>query len=164
MKAKDLLAIVERRGLTLTISNGQPVIRGDKKKMTPAIVEALKMHRFEMLQHLGLAIPVDPPGVQEQVIELLWPGNDYVSKHWFPEVGFPVGAYFYRQSGSQEWLPIPGRMWDKDRKRGTVEKRDGTRPDDLLLRAGAGGHLRLHLPEVLGVQGTPGEIVQAEGT
>lgn len=123
MKATELIAIVERRGLTVKISNGVPVLSGAREKLTPAIIEAMKVHRFEILQHLGLAIPSDPPGSVDQAIELLWPGNEYVSRHWFPENGYPVGAYFMRQVGSQEWQPIPGRTWDKQKKRGMVDRK-----------------------------------------
>ena len=56
MKAQELIAILERRGLRVTVSNGMPVMVGDKSKATPALVEAMRVHRFEILQHLGLAL------------------------------------------------------------------------------------------------------------
>jgi hypothetical protein len=51
-------------------------------------------------------------------IELLWPGTGYVSRPYFPESGWPIGAYFWRRVGETGWQPIPGRVWDTEAKQG----------------------------------------------
>ena len=124
MKAEELFKIVEDRGLRIKINDeGQPIVSGDTSVLTPVLIEALKAHRHEILAHLGLAIPKPPVGSTEQSLECLWPGNDFIGRHWFPENGWPAGAYFFRRAGQEEWLPIPGRKWDAETKRGTFESK-----------------------------------------
>lgn len=124
MKAEDLFRIVEDRGLRIVVNDeGKPVVRGDQSVMTPALVEALKTHRYEVLAHLGLALPTPPIGSAEQPIECLWPGNGFIGRHWFPENGWPTGAYFYRRAGETAWLEIPGRKWDVEKKCGATERK-----------------------------------------
>lgn len=124
MKAADLFKIVEERGMTITVNDdGKPVLRGNVSASTPALIDALKAHRHEILSHLGLAIPTPPVGSTEQPVECLWPGNDFIGRHWFPDNGWPAGAYYYRRVGNQEWIEIPGRKWNSQSKCGTVEKK-----------------------------------------
>lgn len=66
-----------------------------------------------------------PPGML--VREWLWPDGDYLKEHpahfcpcpwrpplvWYPAFGdpdwHPLGAFWWRFEGDDEWLPVPGR-------------------------------------------------------
>lgn len=121
MKVEKLLEIVESRGLKVRVSAGRPVLVGNPTEVTPVLMEAVKTHRRDILEHLGLAINETCKEAEEQQIECLWPGTQTVGRHWFPAHGWPVGAYYYRKVGAAEWQPIPGRVWDAGKKRGTVD-------------------------------------------
>lgn len=125
MTATELFQIVKDRELTIKVNdNGQAVVSGNPERLTPALVEALKTHRREIITLLGLGTtPIKP--VQHETkpdTECLWPGNGYIEPHYFPNLGYPTGAYFFRKIGETEWKPIPGRTWDEETKRGKVEK------------------------------------------
>jgi hypothetical protein len=126
MTAEDLYRIVHERGLTIKVNdNGQPVVSGNREVLTPALIEALKTHRNEILTMLGFGVKPPKPIESEKPpeAECLWPGNGYTGPHWFPECGWPVGAYFFRKIGSETWEPIPGRTWNDETKRGTIEQK-----------------------------------------
>lgn len=125
MKAEKLFEIVQDRGLKIMVRDGTPIVCGDKERMTPALIETLKAHRSEILEYLGLGItPVKPiTHDKEPDTECFWPGNEYIGPLYFPELGYPVGAYFYRKIGETDWSAIPGRTWDAETKRGTIEKK-----------------------------------------
>src|SRR5215475_5178767 len=111
MTAAQLFEIVKERELTIKVNdNGQTVVSGNRERMTPALIEALKAHRSEIITFLGLGTrPIKPIQCdKEPDTECLWPGNNYVGPHYFPELGYPVGAYFFRKIGETEWQPIPG--------------------------------------------------------
>lgn len=126
MTAAELFDIVKERGLTIRVNdNGQAVVSGSPERMTPALVAALKTHRAEIITFLGFGTkPVKP--VQCEIApdtECLWPGNGYVGPHYFPGLGYPVGAFFFRKIGETDWQPIPGRTWNEETKRGHVERK-----------------------------------------
>lgn len=123
MNATELIAIVKSRGLSIRLDDkGRPVVSGDVSRCTPALIEALKTHRKDILNHLGYQIPIQPKSAEPlPEHECLWPGNGYVGPHWFPDRGWPTGAYFFRKIGDSDWLPIPGRTWDESAKCGTFD-------------------------------------------
>lgn len=52
-RAEDVIDIAKRRGFTLRLEPGpppMPVLRGDKNMATPALMEALKAWRVEIIE------------------------------------------------------------------------------------------------------------------
>lgn len=67
-------------------------------------------------------------------VECLWPRGGYVCRKDFAP--WPTGAYFWRFVGDVEWVAIPGRVWDAEKREGVVEKVSSTVEREVLkLRA-----------------------------
>jgi hypothetical protein len=62
MALKDVLAVVEERGLYLKLDEqGVPLIGGPRKEKTPALFEVLKLYRSEIIAMLKAEKPPTPP-------------------------------------------------------------------------------------------------------
>lgn len=55
MTTKELLAICKRRGLSITVKDGQPVIVAptDRSAVTDKLLAVLKRHRERIIETLG---------------------------------------------------------------------------------------------------------------
>lgn len=119
MKISALLKIIHARKFTIIIDGTQPKLRGNPDEATPTLMEAIRIHRNGILMAMGFGIGESPEDSANDV-ECYFPGNEKVSQRWYREVGWPIGAYFYRRVGSEDWLPIPGRLWNPEEKTGIV--------------------------------------------
>jgi len=112
MRLDELLPLLGERGLSVEVNEqGDPKLIGDSADVTPLLRKALARRRAEIIDHFLSKIRAK--------VECLWPGTGYIGPHWFTE-RWPAGAYFWRQTGTEDWQPIPGRAWDEATKRGKV--------------------------------------------
>lgn len=101
--ADELLKALDGRGLEIVVNeSGQPVLRGNRGRISEEILEALAAYREEIIARFKL----------KPRREFLWPGTGCteVDKLNMPETWFPAGAWYWRLEGESEseWKLIPG--------------------------------------------------------
>ena len=96
MTTPQLWAVLTRRGLSLA-AEGEGVRVTPASKLTQEDREAIQNQKPEVVALLAGTLR----------IECRW-NNGYVGRHWFPEKGWPTGAWWWRYQGEAEWKPVPG--------------------------------------------------------
>lgn len=110
MTTDQVLEVLKDRKLLLVIQpDGSPVVKGDKEAMTPTLLRVLKFHKDEIVKRLAPPKIMDPDA---PAIEVRW-NTGLIGRHWFPNQGWPVGAWWWRHQGEEEWKPIPGTRGEK---------------------------------------------------
>lgn len=96
MTTAELLQTLDDLGLTVEAdAQGEPRLAGsDNEELTRGVLDG---YRDELKAHLRERGPK----------ECRW-GNGYVCPHWFPESGWPAGAWWWRYVGETAWRPISG--------------------------------------------------------
>ncbi len=109
MSTAELLAELARRGLTVALKDGTPILRGPAGEATPTLLRALRWHRDAIRERL-LA---DGPR------EWLWRDGHRYREHegnWKDEYlleqpdRHPAGAWWWRRVGAQAWQPTPAGL------------------------------------------------------
>jgi hypothetical protein len=117
--AKDIIAVAKARGFDVLVRPGpppMPVLRvpaGTSRDMaTPALLEALKAWRVEIMQELGSeSTPAETAA--PRLREWLWAaGNYYVEAPYVAAMPqyqdkHPWEAAWWRWQGEDEWRPLP---------------------------------------------------------
>ena len=110
MTAAEILEIVGERGLSIRLGDhGQPFLSGPEKEKTPALVDVLRLHRREIVEHVRATMP--------PCREFLWRGgNRYTEDPRDAEfgTGYQAGAWWWRVEGESAWLAIPGRGGEQE--------------------------------------------------
>jgi hypothetical protein len=114
MRLDDLFGLVERRGMRIVWGDGGPALAGDTKEATPRLLRYLKLRREEIAARLRPA-PAPAPAPERPAVECRW-NTGLVGGHWFPENGWPVGAWWWRHAGETDWRPIPGTPGETQRE------------------------------------------------
>lgn len=125
MTVAEILEIVSERGLSIEVGTDRvPMLKGPKEEKTDALLDVLKLHREEIIKELAPKQP-EPAPVEEKApeekppegprpMECRW-NTGLVNPHWFPESGFPCGAWWWRYVGETEWRPVPGTPGETQR-------------------------------------------------
>lgn len=143
----EMISLCESLGIQFIMDNGKPFMKPCPECRDEALVLAklfrrepfrtavLKTKLPDLVKEIKTPEPEHTPN-NEQKVECLWPGTGYIGPHDFPESGWPSGAYFYRKIGDSDWMPIPGRNWDNETKRGTIEGTSHARkqPENMASR------------------------------
>ena len=105
MTATEIMEIVGERGLSISLGcDGRPLLSGPEAERTPALMDVLKLHRQEIIEHVKANRPAHR--------EFLWRGGcRYTEDRSDAEfgTGYPGGAWWWRVEGDTAWQPIPGR-------------------------------------------------------
>ncbi len=118
MSLAHVLGILEERGLELFLGDdGLPWLKGKRvnEEFTPALREALKEYRPEIIQHLGGTVrKAEEKKAPVVCREWLWRQGNIYREHQ-EDSGFqnqewhPTGAWWWRMVGENVWQPVPGR-------------------------------------------------------
>src|SRR5438067_924463 len=102
-----ILEVLDERGLWIDLApDGSPRVLGPLQEISPAILEAVKAYRKEIIAKLTRDGPKKNAVDFTKPVECRW-ANGTVGKHWFPEAGWPVGAREWRYVGDTQWAAIP---------------------------------------------------------
>jgi hypothetical protein len=111
MGLKNVLDVVAERGLSLYLAeDGSPRLRGPRSEITPALVEALRAYREEIIVSLQ---PVPPPPRRE----FRW-ADGHTRVECANDEGFgrpdwsPFCAWWWRYEGEADWQTLPHRTPD----------------------------------------------------
>jgi hypothetical protein len=100
---RSVLDVLAERGLSLVLgADGQPRVKGDPEEVTPALLEALKAYRPEIVARL----------TPKPAREWLWPtGHRYRERpgDGWPDTHHASGAWWWRLEGETTWRLVPGR-------------------------------------------------------
>lgn len=123
-RIEEMMALCDTLGITFIAKNGKPYMKPcpDCQEEAKVIAKLFKREPFRtMVIERKLSDLVDRR--PEPAVECLWPGTGLIGLNHCAENEWPVGAFYYRKIGETTWVPIPGRTWDAETKRGVVEKR-----------------------------------------
>jgi hypothetical protein len=106
----EILEIVGERGLAVSLSHvGQPVLTGPPEERTPALLDVLRLHRTEIVEHLLATRP--------KCREFLWrTGHRDTEDPRDAHFGtyYPAGAWWWRVQGDTQWRAVPGRGGERE--------------------------------------------------
>lgn len=123
-KIEEMISLCDTLGITFVATNGKPYMKAcpDCREEAMVLANLFGREPFRTMvieRKLRDLVDTNP----EPVAECLWPGTGLVGLNHCNPNEWPVGAYFYRKIGETDWVPIPGRTWDAETKRGTIEKK-----------------------------------------
>lgn len=123
MSTDEVLAELERRGLTIALDRGRPVLVGPRSRASATLLAVLRWHRDAIARRLAESPPAPPaPAPTPQAApagprEWLWrDGHRYTEcpddARFLSPDHHPGGAWWFRHAGEAAWRPVPGRGAD----------------------------------------------------
>jgi hypothetical protein len=105
--AGEIVGLCESLGIGFGLNGeGQPVLKSPAGMRAEGKLVARLLsrepYRSAVIEAKGLMCPKMPPA-----IECRW-NTGLIGQHWFPENGWPIGAWWWRHVGEADWKPIPG--------------------------------------------------------
>ena len=123
MTTDELLAEIRERGFQILLKDNQPILRGDKTKLTPTLRAVLRWHRDKLIAHLtpkdawrarewSWLPPTEEAPPTHRYTET--PDNEWL---WAHAGRYPVGARWWRYVGDDLWHEIPREEISHERSR-----------------------------------------------
>lgn len=101
------IAAVKDRGFKFgRNADGQPVIRGDAKKLDPELRELLRVFRQEIIEAAHLTPPAVPADQRHKVY--MFRGGQTVRLFGDENLSMADNASWWRWSDTETWTAIPG--------------------------------------------------------